>query len=138
MWKRLSEPEIARFEEKETRRRRRRLGGPLLTAMLISLAITTLWMLGYRGGRVSSGVMLFSPGHRLSVGDLLVFAVSFATTFLLAYRHQCRTGRGLFAGEASVICNQCQQVSDPRPARACACGGLQEPLDHWEWVDERD
>jgi hypothetical protein len=136
MWTRLSEAKIAAIDEQEARRRRS-VSRPLITALLMALPITALWMLGYRGGRMASGIMLFGPQQ--SVIDwrtLFMFAVSTGVMFVFAYRKQRSTGRGLFSEAPSVICTRCHSVNPAGASARCGCGGEWETTDHWDWTPE--
>lgn len=137
MWKRLPEDEVAKARADEARRRGR-LWPPLLVATGMSVLISILWKLGYRGG-ASSGVLLLAPGQSLKAfrtGDVFIFAFAFIFMFVVAYRHQRRTGHALMAGPASVICTRCQDLAEVGASHQCACGGRWETIDYWGWVDD--
>jgi hypothetical protein len=105
MWRRLSEPDIARAVD-EHDRRRRRLWPPLLTGLLFGAAITLL-SFGYRGGRTSSGVVFMGSERRLlDPRNVVVFALAVAILFTIAYLKQRRTGQWLISEAPSVICSR--------------------------------
>jgi hypothetical protein len=136
MWKRLSDAEIAQFDIEESQRRRR-LRGPLLIASVMSLGMTALWMLGYRGGLLS-GVVMVAPGRSLlapRVSDVLVFLFIFGFMFRVAYRRQ-RAGGSFLSDPPSVICGRCQTLADAGASARCSCGDPWDTIDHWQWVDE--
>ena len=135
MWKRMSEAEIVAFDVEDAVRRRR-IRTPLLIATGMSIGVGVLWSAGYRGS-LRSGVVAMDGERPLSdPSTLFAMAFTFVFMFVIAYRHQRRTGRTLSQGSGSVICERCQQLSDPGRSSTCPCGGHLETIDHWEWVDD--
>jgi hypothetical protein len=135
MWKRLSDADISKaVEEKE--RRRRSWRGPVLTAVLMAAALATLWTIGFRGGYISSGVVLMGPVTRLTDPSTLgIFTIVFGLVLYQSRRKMIRDGQGLFGGAPTVLCDLCQKAEAAGTSSACECGGSWEPIHHWEWID---
>jgi len=135
MWKRLSDADISKAIEEEERRRRswRR---PVLTAVLMAAAVTTLWSLGFRGGYISSGVVLTGSATRLMDPSTLgVFTIVFGLVLYQSRRKMIRSGQALFGDSPTVLCDRCQKAESAGASSACECGGNWEPIHLWEWVD---
>ena len=135
MWKRLSDAEISKAVEEEASRRRswRR---PVLTAVLMAAALATLWSFGFRGGYISSGLVLMGPGTRLTDPSTLgIFAIVFSLILYRSRRKMIRDGQALFGGSPTVLCDRCQKTDAAGASPACECGGSWEPIHHWEWID---
>lgn len=135
MWKRLSDADISKAVEEEGRRRRG-WRWPVLTAMLMAAALTALWSFGFRGGYISSGVILTGPATPLTDPSTLgIFTIVFGLVLYQSRRKMIRYGQGLFAGPPTVLCGLCQKADAMGASPACECGGSWEPIYHWEWID---
>ena len=135
MWKRLSDADISKAVEEE-QRRRRRWRWPVLTAVLMAAAIAALWSFGFRGGYISSGVVLMGPATRLTDPSTLgIFTIVFGLVLYQSRRKMIRNGQGLFGGAPTVLCDRCQKAEAAGASTACECGGSWEAIHHWEWID---
>jgi hypothetical protein len=135
MWKRLSDDDISKAVEEEERRRRR-WRRPVLTAVLMAAAIAVAWSFGFRGGYISSGVVLMGPATRLTDPSTLgIFTIVFGLVLYQSRRKMIRNGQGLFGGAPTVLCDRCQKAEAAGASPACECGGRWEPIHHWEWID---
>jgi hypothetical protein len=135
MWKRLSDADISKAVEEEERRRRS-WRWPVLTAVLMAATIATLWSFGFRGGYISSGVVLSGPATRLTdPSTLAIFTIAFAWVLFQSRRKMVRTGQWLFGVPPTVLCDRCQKAEAAGASPACECGGSWEPIYYWEWVD---
>ena|SRR5690349_9392269 len=135
MWKRLSDAEISKAVEEEASRRRswRR---PVVTSVFMAAGIATLWSFGFRGGYISTGVVLMEPSTRLTdPSTLCVFAIVFGLFLYQSRRKMIREGRALFGGTPTVLCDRCQKAEAAGASPACECGGSWEPIQNWEWID---
>jgi len=131
MWKRLSDADISKAVEEEERRRRS-WRWPVLTAVLMAVAIATLWSFGFRGGYISSGVVLSGPATRLTDPSTLgIFTIAFGLVLYQSRRKMVRNGQGLFGGPPTVLCDRCQKAEAAGASQACECGwqlGTDPPL----------
>ena len=135
MWKRLSDADILKAVEEEERRRRS-WRWPVLTGVLMAAVVAALWSLGFRGGDISSGVVLMGPVTRLTDPSTLgAFTIAFGLVLYQSRRKMIRDGRGLFAGPPTVLCSLCQKAEAAGASPACECGGSWEPIHHWDWID---
>lgn len=136
MWKRLSDADISKAVEEEERRRRS-WRWPVLTAVLMAAALAALWSFGFRGGYISSGVILTGPATPLTDPSTLgIFTIVFGLVLYQSRRKMIRDGRVLFAaGPPTVLCDRCQKAEAVGASPACECGGSWEPIHHWEWID---
>lgn len=136
MWKRLSDADISKAVEEEEHRRRS-WRWPVLTAVLMAAALAALWSFGFRGGYISSGVILTGPATPLTDPSTLgIFTIVFGLVLYQSRRKMIRGGRVLFAaGPPTVLCDRCQKAEALGASPACECGGSWEPIHHWEWID---
>lgn len=135
MWKRLSDADISKAVEEEERRRRS-WRWPVLTAVLMAPALAALWSFGFRGGYISSGVVLMGPATRSTDPSTLgIFTIVFGLVLYQSRRKMIRNGQGLFAGPPTVLCGRCQKLEAAGASPTCECGGSWEPILHWEWID---
>jgi hypothetical protein len=137
MWKRLSDAAISKAVEEEGLRRHS-WRWPVLTAVLMAAAVATLWSLGFRGGSLSSGVVLSGSATRLMDPSTLgIFTIVFGLVLYQSRRKMIRDGQGLFGGSPTVLCDRCQKAEAAGASPACECGGKWEPIHLWEWVDSK-
>ena len=135
MWKRLSGADISKAVE-EDKWRRCSWRWPVLTAMLMAAALATLWSFGFRGGYISSGVVLMGPVTRLTDPSTLgIFTIVFGLVLYQSRRKMIRDGQWLFGGAPTVLCDRCQKAESAGAFPACECGGSWEPIHHWQWID---
>jgi len=135
MWNRLSDADISKAVEEEERRRRG-WRWPVLIAVLMAAALATLWSFGFRGGYISSGVVLTGPVTRLMDPSTLgIFTIVFGLVLYQSRRKMIRDGQGLFGRAPTVLCDRCQKAEAAGASSACECGGRREPIHHWEWID---
>lgn len=135
MWKRLSDADISKATEEEARRRRS-WRSPVLTAVLMAAALATLWSFGFRGGSISSGVVLIEPVTRLTDPSTLgAFTITFGLFLYESRRKMIRDGQWLFGGPPTVLCDRCQRAEAAGASPRCECGGSWEPIHYWEWID---
>jgi hypothetical protein len=62
---------------------------------------------------------------------MALFLISLAVAI-----HRQRRGGGLFRDNDVLLCDQCTQPSRANNEMRCACGGLLEDFDHYDWVPE--
>ncbi len=135
MWKRLSDADISKAIEEEAQRRRS-WRSPVLTALLMAAALATLWSFGFRGGSISSGVVLVEPATRLTDPSTLgFFTIIFALVLYQSRHKMIREGQWLFGGPPTVLCDRCQKADAAGASSGCECGGSWEPIHYWEWID---
>lgn len=135
MWKRLSDAAISKAVEEE-QRRRRSWRWPVLTALLMAVAVATLWSLGFRGGNISSGVVFTgSPRRLMDSSTLGISTIVFGLVLYQSRRKMIRDGQGLFGGSQTVLCSRCQKAESAGASSACECGGNWEPIQLWEWIE---
>lgn len=139
MWVRLTAAEAAEADAAEASRRRG-LRKPLVAAGIAAVLLTILSALGLRGGSLRGGIIL--TGEKRTLEDpalLVVFGLTFAVTFAIAWWRQRRTGQWLLGDPPSVICARCHEIGTEGALSTCSCGGQWEPIRRWTWSsDEGD
>ncbi len=139
MWKRLSDAEIATFDEHEAMRRRS-VWLPALNTALIALLGIASYVFGFRVFSGSGSLYFIEQGRSRgtpTIVETVVFVLVFGGLFGFAYRKQRRTGRQLLSVSASsMICTKCRNLTEAGMSKNCSCGGALETMDHWEWVDD--
>ena len=134
MWVRRSEEELE-HERLASESGRRAVGLPLLAAVVLTVASVGLYSLGIRAWH-RGAVVVSAEGVSNPAALVVVAVILFVVSFLLFWRRQRATGQSAFAIQKGTICNQCHESSLEDVGERCSCGGVFEPLAHWEWVDE--
>jgi hypothetical protein len=133
MWVRKSEDEIQEYRELEEAKRTS-LVRPLLFASVLTAISIILYLFGYRGGSLRSGVMLLSTPSSFTLGTVLVAVFFFVFFFAFAVFRQRR--KTFHSPSDSLLCRECKQPSHSNPAGLCQCGGALEPFAFFTWTED--
>ena len=137
MWVKKSGKEIDKIkEEKEVRKKS--LKRPMIVGIIVSVTVTLLWSIGYRGG-LSQGIILISR-KTSSIEDLLRFIpitmIIFVITVTVTYRNQQKYEK-LFKGKEILLCDKCFTPQNETVSNRCSCGGCLEPFDYFDDVIDK-
>ena len=133
MWVRKSEEEIQEHLNREEAKRTS-LGRPLLFALILTAVAMILYLFGYRGGSMRSGVVIVSTPGVSILGTFIAGALLFTIFFAFFVYRQRR--RGLYSPHDSVICRDCKEPSQANPSGVCQCGGTLEPFAFFTWTED--
>lgn len=121
MWKRKPADQLEDEEVQDIRRRRNPIM-PLLLGLI-------------------SGIL-----YSFMEGSISWFFYAFFIVFIISFISQFITGGIIFIDgggfintvDSRVICNRCHLVKDKDKKHSCACGGIFEPVENWEWVEDEE
>ena len=134
MWIRKSEEEIQDYLDQQEAKRRSLLR-PFLFALVLTVIAVVLYSLGYRGGSIRSGIVLFSNPSSLGKGSLVSGTFLFVFFFALALYNQRRRS-SFFSAHESYLCRECKQPSNINSSMKCECGGKLEPFAYFSWEED--
>jgi hypothetical protein len=132
MWIRRSEEEIQKYMKAQEARRKSLLR-PLLFALVLTVVALILYLIGYRGGSLRTGIVMFSDPRSLTLGIVFPAVFLFVTFFASTLLWQRR--RTLSATD-SVLCRECKEPSHPNAEEVCECGGKLEPFAFFTWTED--
>lgn len=133
MWVRKSEAEIKHYLDRQEARRKSLLR-PFLIAAGFTVIALILYSLGYRGSRISGGLVMVSDPTDFAIRTVFPGLILFAPVFVVALLINRR--KRPYTATDSLLCSECKQPSSGNPEAVCRCGGRLEPFAFFEWHED--